>query len=452
MTPLQRRLIANFGANTFGRISSVAIQIVAVPVLLRHWGAGLYGEWILLSTVPAYLAMSDIGFGNVAGNEMTMLVAAGKRQEALVVYQSVNLFILTVSVVMFALLAAGAWLLPVERWFQIRILNPHDVHCILSLLGLSSLLTLQEGLFQHVFRSVAQNALGTTVKSLIALASFAGVILAAELRASPLTAAMITAAVGSLGTFLLWRLLRRRVGWIRFGVRHARLSTVRRLWWPALSFMSFPVSSVLSLQGVLVVVGCLFGPVAVVTFSTARTISRAVLQAMQLINASVWPELSAAYGGGHVALMRKLHRVSSQMSIALCVGATLFMAMWGSKIWRVWTLAALRTDPVLLNLLLVQMLIGALWYTSSVVPAATNRHQRIAQVILAASGASLALSFVLMRLPFLGLRGAAWALIAGDSVIAAFVLKVSLRLTEDTFPAFVRSMAKFPGSRETVIE
>ena len=83
MTSVKRRIAANLGANTLGRVLGVLIQLISVPVMLSHWGAWIYGEWILLSTMPSYLAMSDIGFGNVAGNEMTMLVSRGKKREAL---------------------------------------------------------------------------------------------------------------------------------------------------------------------------------------------------------------------------------------------------------------------------------------------------------------------------------------------------------------------------------
>ena len=34
------------------------------------------------------------------------------------------------------------------------------------------------------------------------------------------------------------------------------------------------------------------------------------------------------------------------------------------------------TDPVLLNLMLLQMVVSAFWFTSSVVPLSTNQHQR----------------------------------------------------------------------------
>lgn len=87
MTSIKRRLIAGFGAGTFSRLMTTLIQIVGVPIFLLHWGTALYGEWLLLNTIPAYFALSDIGFGSVAGNEMTMLVAAEKKRRRSVFFR-----------------------------------------------------------------------------------------------------------------------------------------------------------------------------------------------------------------------------------------------------------------------------------------------------------------------------------------------------------------------------
>src|SRR5271170_1745805 len=117
---LQRRLIAGFGANTFSRLSTTLTQIFSVPIFLSHWGVHLYGEWILLNTIPSYLGLSDVGFGSVAGNEMTLLGL---------------------------LLIATVWLLPLGAWLHMHAISGGDARLIVLLLGLAVLLGMQETLF-----------------------------------------------------------------------------------------------------------------------------------------------------------------------------------------------------------------------------------------------------------------------------------------------------------------
>src|SRR6202167_4222649 len=127
---LKRRLIAGFGANTFSRLSTTLAQIFSVPVFLSHWGVHLYGEWILLNTIPSYLGLSDVGFGSVAGNEMTMRVAAQDLTQALVVFQSVWVLTTVITSLLGLLLIAAVWFLPLGTWLHMHAISSSDAKLI----------------------------------------------------------------------------------------------------------------------------------------------------------------------------------------------------------------------------------------------------------------------------------------------------------------------------------
>ena len=193
------------------------------------------------------------------------------------------------------------------------------------------------------------------------------------------------------------------------------------------------------------VIGHVMGPVGVVTFSTARTVSRSAYQVMQLINASVWPEMSAAFGRNDMNLVKSLHRRSCQASIILCLATIAVVAVFGSSVWKTWTMGRVSADPVLLDLLLLQMFVASLWFTSSVVAVSTNNHQSVARLILATTVLSLVLSWLLMQVPALQVRGVAIALVLGDAIMAAVVMRQSLIIANDTFGGFLASMFTLPN-------
>ena len=84
----KRRLILGFLTNWVGKLSATVIQFIQIPVFLHFWSVPLYGEWMIVNSIPAYLSFSNAGFGSVAGNEMTMMVARDDRDGALRVFQS----------------------------------------------------------------------------------------------------------------------------------------------------------------------------------------------------------------------------------------------------------------------------------------------------------------------------------------------------------------------------
>jgi len=444
MNPVGRRLIASFGANSLGRVVTTLIQLISVPVFIQHWGASKYGEWILLSTIPNYFALSDIGFGSVAGNEMTVLMAKQRVDDALEIFQSVWILTTCASICAGILLLIGIWFTPLENWLHLRSFNRNEAHRVILFLGISVLLSMQETLFQAAFRSIGRYAYGTAMKNLFVLASFGVILLPLSLGVSPSGVALCYLLTNAIGTCMFCRLLRNKVPWIKFGVKQASLRAIRSLSMPAVSMMSLPFCNLLSVQGILVVIGHMLGPVAVVTFSTARTVSRSALQVMQLINTAVWSEMSAALGADNLTLARQLHGKACQLSIFLCLCVSLAVAVVGRNVWLAWTLGKVPTDPLLLDIMVVQLLISSLWYTSSVVPLSINKHPQIARVLIISSSLSLIFSWILMRFPPLQLRGAPIGLVLGDLINAVYVVRISLRILGDKFPDFVLSCLQLP--------
>jgi O-antigen/teichoic acid export membrane protein len=105
------------------------------------------------------------------------------------------------------------------------------------------------------------------------------------------------------------------------------------------------------------------------------------------------------------------------------------------------------TDTVLLDLMLLLVIFSSLWLTSMTALTATNRHQRVAFAYLVITSLSLALAWVLAA--HFGLRGVAFALIAGEVFMALIVLRSSLNFLGDTFGAFMRSLFSLPRLRRS---
>src|SRR4029077_1734002 len=91
---VRARLVRGLSATALSPIVTAVIQLSTVPCLLHFWGAAKYGDWLILSAIPSYLSLSDLGFGDASGSDMTMRVAAGDRHGAIETFQS-SWFLLT---------------------------------------------------------------------------------------------------------------------------------------------------------------------------------------------------------------------------------------------------------------------------------------------------------------------------------------------------------------------
>jgi O-antigen/teichoic acid export membrane protein len=440
----RRRLFLGFIVNWIGKAASVIIQLIQVPVFLHFWNTPLFGEWLILNSIPAYLNFSSIGFGNVAGNEMTMMVARNDREDALCVFQSCWWLIVLICSTVLILLSGALYFFPAARLLKLTYISEYDTKWIIFYLGLSVLFGQLEQLLQSAYRCIGRYPYGTALKTLLSFTAFASMIAAVALGCGPRNTALLFAATNIAGTLALCLFTHRDIPWIQFGWKHARLSEIRRLTPMAVAFMGFPAGNALNLQGTLLAVGYALGPVDVVIFGTARTVSRVALQMVQMINTTFEPEMSIAYGAGNYDLIRTLLRRACQLALFVAIVIVLAMMLFGPWFLTHWTAGHVPPSRRLLGILLLVVISYALWSTSATLITSTNQHQRLATYYVLGTALTCIACYFFARA--WGLYGAAASLLISETVMNLYVVPACLRIAHDSAPAFLASLVHYPQS------
>ena len=122
----RNRLFVGFITTWISKLASSIIQFVQIPILFHYWTIQMNGEWMILSAIPSYLSFSNIGFGSVAGNEMTMLMARGEQDAALSVFQSCWWLISLVLGVLGIAMCAALYFLPVADLLHLSSIGNTD--------------------------------------------------------------------------------------------------------------------------------------------------------------------------------------------------------------------------------------------------------------------------------------------------------------------------------------
>jgi O-antigen/teichoic acid export membrane protein len=440
----KRRLLLGFLSNWLSKLASTLIQFVQIPVFLHFWSTPLYGEWMVVNSIPTYLSFSNIGFGSVAGNEMTMMVAREDREGALRVFQSCWWLIAILCTVTMTLLSGALYYLPASHLLRLSHISEVDTKWIIFYLGVSVLFGQIEQLLQSAYRCVGRYPFGSLLKSILSLTAFASMIVAVTLGSGARRTALVFAATNILGTLVLCIMVRRDIPWIRYGWKHASFGEIRRLARPAVAFMGFPLGNALNLQGTLLAVSYALGPVAVVVFGTARTVSRVALQMVSMVNSTFEPELSIAYGARNFPLVRTLLRRACQLALIVAFVIVIGMMTFGPWFLTHWTGGHVPPSRPLLSILLLVVVLYSLWSTSSTLMTSTNQHQKLATYYIVGTSLNCVLCYFLAR--GYGLFGAASSLLVSELVMNFYVVPASLRIAQDTLPAFLASMVHYPPS------
>lgn len=445
-----RRVAAGIGMTAFDKLVVAGTQLALVPILATRWGLELYGQWLLLATLPQFLSMSDLGFATAAGTRMTMAAARGDRAEALRIFQSAWRAILASSAVVLATLFAAVWLLPDVLFAHSPAASVGEARLTLLILIAYGVLAVQGSIVFAGFRAAQQFPVGAFWNAMVLLIENAALIATVWLGGGMAAAACAWLIGRSLGLIGQQLLLRARVPWLRLGLGHGSWSEARALMKPAGAVMLMPLAQALVLQGTAVMVGLAGGQALVPVFTAARTLSRVGLQLCWIVSTPLMPEFSAAVARrdrpGMATMLLVLLGVSALLVVPYGLG---FMTL-GAPMIALWTHGAIEAPLGLIVGMGLTIVFGGLWYPVSNLILACDRPAAYTRPYVLLAALNLPLAFLATRL--VGVAGAGLAMALLDGGMLVVVTRIARRSLADGAAlraALARSLARTRWRRLT---
>ena len=435
---VRHRIYLALAAGAFGQLVTIGSQILLTPLYFLYWGTAKYGEWLIISTIPAYLMMADFGVGAAASNEMIMRAGADDYEGAQRTFRGAIWLCSLVSIGVM-LISIGASTL----CLQLHILNthyisPNEAAILISLFGLGVCLSFFLGTISTGFTCCGKNATGIFISNLSRLFEALSIAIVLWQDCSPVYLCLTGLIVKLLIGFIMAVWLRSVAPWLFKPKYSADHTIVKRLIKPSLAFLAFPIGNALTLQAPLLVLGAVFGSSSVAVFSALRTLARIPIQLINVFNASIWPEMSKAFGSGNYALLRNLHQHSWMMTMLLMASSSIGIAFFGETIVNVWLHKQGLYNEFILQGLLVVSGFFSIWGVSSIVLTAVNAHAKMATYYVIINSFGCIFSYIFSI--FLGIQGFIYTLILVEVLMMIVVLPMALEVSKDSFRNFIISV------------
>jgi O-antigen/teichoic acid export membrane protein len=406
---IRRRIVAGVGANAYGQIITIGIQLLALPVFLHYWDARRYGAWLMLSAVPSYFSLADVGMVTTTGNKMTMEIGRGNFYSANRTFQSALVFMVCACAAVFAVTVL------VLAFVHLPAVANAEYRLTLGLLITAALLALFNGLAEAVFRATGRYGIGTMAGQSIRLLEWLGGMLGLYLSHGFVAVSLGMLMARGLGVCAMIGYAAISTRQIRWGVNAATYSEMRAMVRPAAMFMMFPIVNALSFQGFTLLVGGLFGAINVAVFNTYRTLARVTVQATSTLSNAAAPEMSRLYGGSNRESLAILFRRANLISGLLAVGLPLGIGLVGHRLIVIWTHSRIPYYPSLLWPMLVYAGLSSSWHVSRILLLSTNKHSRIAVISFLVAVIGLGMGWLAGE--FISLDGVVWVLVVGEFVM-----------------------------------
>ena len=415
------RIYSGISANVFSQATTIFIQLFSLPIFLYYWDSKIYGEWLILSAIPSYLSMADIGILPVATNKMTIAIGKKDFKEANQIFQSALIFVLTICSIIFFILAPLTLLAPLPS-----VVDKMDYRIAILALSAGVIIGLFGGLSGAIFKSTDRYAAGTFYGSLLSLLEWVGGISGLIFIGSFSGVALSSMAARLAGTILISYFSSIKNYKIKWGFENCNKSEILAMIKPAFAFMVFPAGNAISLQGMTILTGYLLGPTSVVIFNAYRTIARVTVQANSVLSHALWPEFSKLFGAGDILAIRSMYRKSFTYGLYVSIGFSIGMLMFSPLILKLWTHGTVPYEIPLMVIMLAYSSVASISHVPRVLLMATNSHGRLA--IYYFINSLLIIGFGLLFGKLFGIFGLGLAMLILEFMNLVICLKLARRL------------------------
>lgn len=437
------RILKGSIAQGFNLIARIAEQLLLVPVFLSTWSTALYGEWLLISAVPVYFALSDFGFVSAGSNELARRARDGITQSVHHFFIDYVSVFLNWSLLIFCIVWLGSSFISFEQVFNLSEIDNRTARLTFLVLIAGTFLSQNGNSLLAGMRATRNFPQGLIILAVASFIRLGAVLVALTIfNANPLSISIIILATRMV-TFVTmayynfknnlspsWRFFRKS----------------REPMWPlirsGLEFMLLPTAQAIILQGSILAIGTVTNATFVAVYGTHRILSRFSSQIVQLGVAPLRAEFGLINIEKDKSAARQLLLRAASLTLwssLIVTGSLLFL---GQYVFQAWTGGVIDFSSPLFTLLLIATILEGLWRVTASIRLGTNQHQLLARGYLIISILGIFLLYSLLNV--FGLMGAACALILIESAMLVLVLKANSRLLEISPIHFLHTIARPP--------
>ena len=411
-----RRAFASVCVGYIGRVLNLVVAFISVPLTLHYLDVERYGLWVTISSIIAYLNVTDLGLGLGLQNEVAKALAKDDHERVTALTSTTFAATLIVSILFGVLYVGIARMLPLGSWFHLaKAETETEFRIVLYITGIAVIGTMPARILinaQAAYQEAYKSGLWGIVAS---VGGFCALLAVIHYKGGMIALSIATIVFGNL--FTLGNV-------IAFLYKHPQARpAMKRFEWQLLAplFLLGSKFLIVSIYTLIlwnidnIVISTRLGPSAVVPYAVPFRLMWIALTALSAIPYALWPAYTEASARADWQWIESTHNGITKATVLSGAAIGAILVTWGNSFIVVWTgPKAVGNPSVLWGLALY--LICAQWNTCN--GTLLNSIGRPGTLIIGGlfdAGVKIGLAFLLIDR--IGVSALAWA-----SVFAALLV------------------------------
>jgi len=338
-------------AHTYGQAINVATTILLPYVAVTNWGAAEYGVWISITAVTQLLLLIDLGWGNAIQNQLCMKSNRGIEEATFLTTKVANNYLAKLSIAV-ACLVAMSILISQYKSTIITTCTNKDLAITIFLLSIPSILSPINTIYCGIWRYLGQNEKGITAINTVRLIETSIVVITIISGKNIIATSFLAAIFRIISSIVMiydgYRRLKFDGPHLDAGQEKSILVEVESIRSAAKGFTMLAASQYIFLNGPVIIITSILGPVAAASFTACRTLSRLPILPLAMFLSSLSPELTKLSAAKNTERIKTIVPRVATISAIIVATVSLLTMILTTQIEELWFNGKLQLDSTIL--------------------------------------------------------------------------------------------------------
>ena len=302
-----KRILSGGKENIIDRIITIIIRLLEPVIFLAFLSIETYGYWLILITIPYYLSISELGFGDVITNEINMLKEKKKLRYCKYLFQNLLKFIIYITLFFLIIFSLIFFYF---NFFDLSHFSIQNLEEIIFILLFFTLVGQINGIFIK-FLSI-NNYFNLSVKLSYLNKIFEFILISITLFLSNNLLLISLSVLFTKFIFLLISIyfVKKNIKWFEIKNFQKLKFSIKKNFFKkyiirSMLYSSMPISQILRLQVTTLIIGVTLGPAVLVLTNIYLTVARFPIQIANIADAIIKIELAKLYMKDKLFIFKK---------------------------------------------------------------------------------------------------------------------------------------------------
>jgi len=367
---LTKNNLNNYFSGGLVKVSILLSQLFLIPIFIKYLGVEKYGEWLIVTSIPNYLMVSDLGLSQTVTNEICKYLVKKKISEQQNLLNSSFSFLAFIGLCLIILFVLQYLLIDIKSILQINSFEFNELNIILGVYLINVIVFLLLRLILGYFKAIGKFYKHEYYLSLIYFIDFIFILIILNLKGSLILIPTSMLVSRILIFIIVFNSLSK---YQYFGLKlTSKFSLAKNLLPVSLKLSFFSMGYALLIQGFTILIGIILGSFSVVIYNTLRTLTNSLKSMLSILYLPVMPELTILISNIEIKkAFKRITNLTLNVSICTFIGCiTLYFLH--EFILETWLAKSIDVSNTFLVCLLISIFLQTIWNSLSMVPLSIN--------------------------------------------------------------------------------